>query len=93
MALADGVEMGAAVLAERAPRGVEDRAWHAPETAMALQERAVARARQEAEVLRVAPAGDREAGLAGELANALLVQAAEREAQPRQRRGRERQST
>ena len=57
---------------------------------MALQEVAVACARQEAQVLRVALARHRQAGLPRELTHLRLAHAAEREAQARQRRGRER---
>ena len=57
---------------------------------MALEEVAVAGAGEETQVLRVRLARDGEPGALGELARLLLAQAAEREAQPRERAGRER---
>ena len=56
---------------------------------MTLEERLAVGAGEEAEVLRVAAPGDRQARLAGELADLGLVQLAEREAQARERGGRE----
>ena len=57
---------------------------------MAGEERALAGAGEEAQVLRLALVGDGQPGLARELAHLRLVQLAEREAQPRERCGRQR---
>ena len=57
---------------------------------MAGEERALAGAGEEAQVLRLALVGDRQPGRARELAHLGLAQLAEREAQPRERGGRER---
>ncbi len=56
---------------------------------MTREERLAVGAGEEAEVLRVAAPGDREARLAGELAHLGLLELAEREAQARERGGRE----
>ena len=64
VALADGVGVRAAVLAEHAPARVDDRPRARAEPAVALEEVAVARAGEEAQILRVGLARDRQAGLA-----------------------------
>ena len=57
---------------------------------MALEEVAVAGAREKAQVLGVAAPGDREPCLTGKLADLLLVHLAERKAHARERLRRER---
>ena len=85
--LTNGVVMGAAVAPERAAAGVEQRALALAEPTMAGEEGFAAAAGQEAEVLGVGLAGDRQAVAARELANLPFAQLAEREAQPGERLG------
>ena len=85
VALADGVGMRAAVLAEHGARSVDDRAGLDAEPAVALQKVAMAGAGEEAEVLRVGLARDGEASFGCHLAHLVLVHRAEREAQALQR--------
>src|SRR5579875_2933981 len=89
-ALADGVGVRARVLAERVTALVEDRAGPADEPAVAREEVALAGAGEEAEVLGLALARDRQSLAPGELAHLRLVHVTEREAQPRERARRER---
>ena len=67
---------------------VDDLARALVEPAVAGQERGLAGAGQEAQVLRLGLGGDRQPGLGGERAHLRLGQLAEREAQPRERRRR-----
>src|SRR5438067_11603363 len=89
-ALADGEGVSALVLAQDPSLTIDDRARSRPQAAVALQEGALARAGEEAQVLGVLAVCDREAGALCDLAHARLVQPAERKAKARERRGRER---
>ncbi len=75
VALADGVGVRAAMLAEHGAGVVDDRAGQLAEAAVALEEVAVARAGEEAQILRVGLARDGQAGIARQLAHLLLVHA------------------
>ena len=90
VALADGERVRAGVLAEHLPRAIDDPPGALAEAAVALQEGALARARQEAQVLRVAPVRDRQAGRRRQLAHLRLGHLSQRKPQPRERLGRER---
>ena len=90
LALTDGELVLAAVAAERAPGAVDDRPRPLAHAAVAREERRLAGAGQEAEVLRLALIGDGQAGVAGERAHLRLGQLAEREAHPRDGGRRER---
>ena len=72
------------------PGAVDDRPLALAHAAVAGEERALAGAGEEAEVLRLALVGDGQPGRARDLAHLRLAQAAEREAHPRQRGRRER---
>src|SRR5205823_1208675 len=89
-ALADGEGVSALVLAQDPSLAIDDRARSRPQAAVALQEGALARAGEEAQVLGVLAVCDREAGALRDLAHARLVQPAERKAKARERGGRER---
>jgi hypothetical protein len=80
----------AAVAAEQAAGGVDEVAWAVGQPAVAGEEGRLAGAGEEAQVLRVGPPRDREAGLGGQLAHLRLGQLAEREPQPRERLRRDR---
>ncbi len=85
VALTDGVDVRAVVLAERVAVLVEDLPGALAEAAVTLQERALAGSGEEAEILRVALARDRESGTLGHCPDLILVHVTEREAQFGQR--------
>ena len=81
--LADREVVLAVVMAEHLAAAVDDLARAAQaRTAVALQERAPAEARDEAQVLALALVRDRQTRLAGERAHGVLREAAEREREP-----------
>src|SRR5205823_11034161 len=80
-ALADREMVVAAMAAEDAPAGVDDLAAVVAEAAMAGEERTLALAGEEAEILALALAGHLEPGGGGELADAGLRQLGEWEAE------------
>ena len=82
LALADREVVGAAVAAELAPGAVDDRARAVADAAVAGEERGLAGAGEEAEVLGLALVGHGQPRRAGERADLRLGQLAEREAQP-----------
>jgi hypothetical protein len=65
--------------AEHRAAGIDDRTRRIGERAVAGEEARLARARKEAQVLRLAAIGDRHAGFARELADLRLGELAERE--------------
>src|SRR5207245_1246456 len=79
----------ARMLAEDRAVAVDDRAGPWPEPGVAREEGALAGAREEAQILGLAPARDLEPRLPGETAHVCLVQLAERKAHASERRGRE----
>ena len=89
-ALADGEVVVAAVAADRAPGAVEDGAGGVAKTAVAAQEPALALAGEEAEVLALGLARDRQPVAGGDLPHLGLGQLGEREAKPAEQLGRQR---
>ena len=81
------------MLAEHGAVAVDDRPRARREAAVALQEVALARPGQEAQVLRVGLARDRQARALGQLAHLRLAHRPEREAQARERVGASAEST
>ena len=79
--LADGVRVRAAVAGDGAPGEIERAPGALARAAVALEERLTAGAGEEAEVLRVGRARDRQPLALGQLAHLRLGQLAEREAQ------------
>ena len=82
-ALADGEVVVAAVAAEGAAGGVDDRAVALAQAAVAAEEAALALAGEEAEVLALGLAGDGEAVAGGDLPHLGLGQLGQREAEAR----------
>src|SRR4051794_10926215 len=89
-ALADGEVVVAAMAAEGAAGGVEDRAVALAQAAVAAEEAALALAGEEAEVLALGLAGDGEVVAGGDLADLGLGQLGEREAEAAEQLRRER---
>ena len=90
LALADREQVLATVATDGPPGAVDDRTGALAQAPVAGEERALAGAGEEAQVLRLALVRDRQPGGAGELAHLRLAQLAEREPQPRERGRRER---
>ena len=88
-ALADGEVVVAAVAADHAARAVEDVALAVVEVAVAPQESGLALAGEEAEVLALGLAGDREFVAGCDLPHLGLGQLGQRETEPRQHRRRQ----
>ena len=89
LALADREVVRAAVQREHGAVAVDDLAGAVVEAGVAGQERGLAGAGQEAQVLRLGLGGHGQPGLGGQRAHLRLGQLPEREAQPRERRGRD----